>query len=327
MLSAIERQAERLLYLEHGANLGPLLHVASYYGILYTLTSASSVLSTGIWIFYWVLLVLLGYSLTIGILHLHAHRRLFDKRRAAGRVFNRVLGILLAFPSLLTLAEMMVFHVINHHGQRNGPKDFGSTRGCETGWRAVRYWIRYGYLVKSCSFRSIFATDASRALKRERVWIVLDLSIAATVVITLTICMPKSMLVCWWIPFLVNSLTAGYFAWLTHAPARADTRANSSVNHVNNVLNLFIFNQGYHHIHHEHPGIHWSDIPSKFGEMDDVDDALIVPYWVTLHSSWRVLLPAGFTNPKFGARWRRRIARKRRDGTTTLPVLCYFGWI
>ena len=71
------------------------------------------------------------------------------------------------------------------------------------------------------------------------------------------------------IPFILTQGNTGYFAWLTHAPARVfEDDPSKSMNTVGNWLNFFIFNQGYHSVHHRYPGIHWSQIPDKFDFMD-----------------------------------------------------------
>src|SRR5262245_65724384 len=83
------------------------------------------------------------------------------------------------------------------------------------------------------------------------------------------------------IPFVVTQGNAGYFAWLTHAPARAfEDGPSKSMNNVGNWLNFWIFNQGYHSVHHRYPGIHWSQIPDKLDYMRQVRPDVIVPYWM-----------------------------------------------
>src|SRR5207249_10542015 len=113
----------------------------------------------------------------------------------------------------------------------------------------------------------------------------------------------------WAIPLVLTHVTTGYFAWLTHAPAAEGV--NGSLNTVNNWLGLFIFNQGYHLVHHRWPGIHWTEIPDKLELMDEVDPRYIVPYWVTLNSAWRIAAPERFQNARFGAEWKRRFAAQR----------------
>ena len=53
----------------------------------------------------WALIYLLSYSLSIGVLHMHAHRKLFT-----ARVPNRILEFLLCFPCVLSYPMMKYTH-------------------------------------------------------------------------------------------------------------------------------------------------------------------------------------------------------------------------
>src|SRR6185295_9035004 len=106
-------------------------------------------------------------------------------------------------------------------------------------------------------------------------------------------------------------------------PARGSDAPNRSINNVDNLLNFFIFNQGFHAIHHAHPGIHWSDIPDKLQVMDVVEDRHIVPYWVSLNSAWRIITPERFRDAGFGRRWRQRLEARRASGSVRARLLPY----
>ena len=130
------------------------------------------------------------------------------------------------------------------------------------------------------------------------------------------------------IPFLVTQVNAGYFAWLTHAPARDfDDDPSKSMNTVGNLLNFLIFNQGYHSVHHRYPGIHWSQIPDKLDFMRQVDPDVIVPYWMTLNSAWRVLVPGGFLDATYGERWKAKLEKRMEEGTVRSRYLPWFAWV
>ena len=132
----------------------------------------------------------------------------------------------------------------------------------------------------------------------------------------------------YWIPFLVTQVNSGYFAWLTHAPARVfDDDPSKSMNTVGNWLNFFIFNQGYHSVHHRYPGIHWSQIPDKLDFMRQVEPDVIVPYWMTLNSAWRLVVPGGFLDATYGERWKAKLEKRIEEGTVRSRYLPWFAWI
>jgi len=322
-LARAERIAERVLRVEHGANVGPLLHVACYGAGFALLVVPGAVVAWPARAALWLVTTLLNYSLTIGVMHMHCHRKLF-----VARAPNRVLELLLCFPSLLTSAEMTVLHVHHHHKHNDGPDDVTSTLGCERGLSAVGYWLRYGSIVKWFTVHSIYATDVRRWRKqRFRATFAIDTALCVTAIVALTRWQPDAMLLDYWVPFALTHVTIGYFSWLTHAPAGPRDGVDGSVNTVDNVLNLFIFNQGYHAVHHEHPGIHWTDIPDKLATMTRVAPDYIVPYWVTPNSAWRIAAPARFRNPGHGARWQARLDERLASGRVRSPVLPYFVWI
>lgn len=321
LLSRGERIAERQFGLRHGADCGPLLHVICYFSLLITLRYSGHVVPWPAFVVLWCLLVMLNFSLTIGIHHLHAHHPVF--RWTLG---NRILEQLLCVPSLLTHTEMLVFHIHNHHRYEDGPQDAATTRGYERGLRALYYWVVYPFRVRVYVVRALFERRYRGSPLR---WLhPLNLLCSIAFLAVLFDGAPDLFWSLWAVPMLLTGLNSGYFSWLTHAPARREEVPghNASLNTTNNWMNLFVFNQGYHAIHHARPGIHWSDIPSHFSMMADVDDELIVSYWVTLTSAWRLLfgLPA-FRDAEAGRRWRAKL--RSRSDNARLPFLSYFGWV
>lgn len=312
---------ERALGLEHAANIVPLLHVVCYYADFALLALPGLVTSPWIRACLWLPLLLLNYSLSIGIQHLHAHRRLFR-----WRVANRALEFLLCFPCLTSYPLMRYIHVYLHHRHDNGPADPTSTRGCERGLYAVLYWVRYSFLAQWVTFSGLFAKDAAPMWRRLRSQYLVDSLGTLALGLVFLVAAPWRMLWVYEIPLVLVLLNIGFFAWLTHAPA-FQGKINGSLNTANRWMNLLIHNQGYHAVHHRHPGIHWSEIPDHLEMMVAVDDRLIVPYWVTLPNAWRIAAPRRFHDAAYGRAWKRRYLEKARTGRHRLPWLPYFGWV
>ena len=145
-----------VLKLEHPANVGPLMHIACWFGLLALGLLVPAATNWYLAVPLMVTLSLLNLSITIGVLHMHTHRPLFVSRRA-----NRAIDVLCCVPAALTATEMREVHVLNHHRFDNGPGDVTSTEGRERGLRAVWYWIRYGTIVKNHTVRTVFAAHAS----------------------------------------------------------------------------------------------------------------------------------------------------------------------
>lgn len=316
--------SRRVLKLEYPENVGPLLHIVCWIGLLAIGLLAPAATRWCLAVPLIILLSLANFSLTIGILHMHTHRTLFVSRR-----MNRLVDILCSLPSALTAAEMREVHVLNHHRYNDGPRDITSTEGRERGPRAVWYWIRYGTVVKRYTMQTLFAASPSGHRRKRRHEFLFD----ATLYLILTCAMwyladGTRFLLFYVIPFVTIQLNSGYFAWLTHAPARSyEEDLSKSLNTVGNWLNFFIFNQGYHSVHHRYPGIHWSQIPDKLEFMRQVQPEVIVPYWMTLNSAWRLVVPGGFLTAKHGERWKARLEKRLAEGTVRLRYLRWFAWI
>jgi fatty acid desaturase len=316
--------SRRVLKLEHPANVGPLLHIACWivllaFGLLVPVT-ANWYLAVPLII----VLILANFSITIGVLHMHTHRPLFVSRR-----LNRLVDVLCCMPALLTAADMREVHILSHHRYNDGPDDVTSTAGRERGLRAVWYWIRYGVIVKHHTVRTLFAADASAGRRKRRHQFMFDFALVVALIVAASYVTDSTRFALfYWIPFIVTQVNSGYFAWLTHAPARVfEDDPSKSMNTAGNWLNFFIFNQGYHSVHHRYPGIHWSQIPDKLDFMRQVRPDVIVPYWMTLNSAWRLVVPGGFLDATYGERWKATLDKRIEEGTVRSRYLPWFAWL
>jgi len=316
--------SRRVLKLEHPANIGPLVHIACWIGLLAVGLLVPAATNWYLAVPLIVTLTLLNFSITIGVLHMHTHRPLSVSRRV-----NRVIDVLCCMPAALTAAEMREVHILNHHRYNDGPGDVTSTAGREHGLRAVWYWIRYGVVVKNHTVRTTFAANASPGRRKRRYQFMLDFTLVVVLIVTTWYVTDTTRFTLfYWIPFIVTQVNSGYFAWLTHAPARGlDDDPSKSMNTVGNWLNFFIFNQGYHSVHHRYPGIHWSQIPDKLDFMRKVEPDVVVPYWMTLNSAWRLVAPGRFLDATYGERWKAKLEKRIEEGSVRSRYLPWFAWI
>jgi len=313
-----------MLKLEHPANIGPLVHIALWLGVLAVGLLLPTAMTWYVAIPLIVLLQLLNLSITIGVLHMHTHRPLFVSRR-----MNRVADLLCCLPGGLTGVDMREVHVLNHHRFNDGPRDVTSTEGFERGVRSVRYWISYSAVIHMHTIRTVFASHPSADRRKRRHQYMVDVTLfLALIGGTAYVADTTRFLLFYGLPFLVTQVNAGYFAWLTHAPARVfEDDPSKSINTVGNVLNFFTFNQGYHSVHHRYPGIHWSEIPDKLDFMRTVDPGVIVPYWMTLNSTWRLFLHERFLDMTYGERWKAKLEKRLGEGSVRARYLPWFAWV
>jgi hypothetical protein len=60
------------------------------------------------------------------------------------------------------------------------------------------------------------------------------------------------------IPQQVSMYSVMLFNYLQHVDADEESEYNHSRNFIGACLNIFLFNNGYHMVHHRTPGLHWS---------------------------------------------------------------------
>lgn len=94
------------------------------------------------------------------------------------------------------------------------------------------------------------------------------------------------------------------FNYVQHVEADIGSTWNHSRNFVSPVLNALLFNNGFHTIHHEKPGIHWSETPQAHAEVAHHihPDLLVKSWWayMTLTFLVRPFLPRLARPPDFG---------------------------
>ena len=85
------------------------------------------------------------------------------------------------------------------------------------------------------------------------------------------------------------------FNYVQHVEADADSGWNHSRNFVSPVLNALLFNNGYHTVHHQSPGLHWSQTPAMhFREVHQIHPELLVKSW------WGYMVGTFFIRPLRG---------------------------
>jgi fatty acid desaturase len=95
------------------------------------------------------------------------------------------------------------------------------------------------------------------------------------------------------IPNQVSLFAVLIFNYVQHVHADEESRWNHSRNFTG-LLNAMLFNNGYHTIHHEHPGIHWSKTPLAQKEVAENIDPMLVE-----KSFWWFIFRSYFLAPVF----------------------------
>lgn len=111
------------------------------------------------------------------------------------------------------------------------------------------------------------------------------------------------------IPQQVGLFAVLIFNYLQHVHCDEESEWNHSRNFVGKVTNFFLFNNGYHTVHHESQGKHWSTAPEEHAKVaDKIDPSLNEPsFWWFLIRTYII----GLFVPKFRTK-SMRLERMRR---------------
>ncbi len=71
------------------------------------------------------------------------------------------------------------------------------------------------------------------------------------------------------LPTQVGMFAVLVFNYLQHVHCDEEHKYNHSRNIVGPVMNMFLFNNGYHTVHHDNPGLHWSETPAAHAKVAD----------------------------------------------------------
>lgn len=115
------------------------------------------------------------------------------------------------------------------------------------------------------------------------------------------------------IPHQVALFSILVFNYVQHVHADEESQYNHSRNFVGPMLNTMLFNNGFHTIHHDKAGLHWSKTPEAFRHIEPMIDPTL-----NERSFWgymiRVYILAPFV-PKFRTT-SKRLARMRQHSST-----------
>lgn len=90
----------------------------------------------------------------------------------------------------------------------------------------------------------------------------------------------KKTLLFFVIPQQFALFTIQVFNYVQHVETATESKWNHSRNFVSPILNALLFNNGYHTVHHHHPGVHWTETPKLHAEhAHKIHPELLVKSW------------------------------------------------
>ncbi len=238
--------------LRHRADVRTLTFVAFYYALLV----AEWNLAPQRWVVVVPLVVLtcaISWICAV-ITHNTLHTPVFESR-TANRMFQVALTCAYGFP----VSEYVPGHNLSHHKFTQKRADLMRTSKVRFGWNLLNllaFFPRVGADIFRENYRYVAMMKQRMPRWYHQLLIEMVVCWGAKGVLLLVDWRKALLFVI--IPhfFAVNGITT--VNYLQHDGCDEDHPFNHSRNFVGRIFNWFTFNNGFHGIHHEHPGLHWS---------------------------------------------------------------------
>ena len=247
--------------LRYSADLRTLAFVATYFVLVGVAFVPDLPFFVGVPLF--VTLCLLSFFCAV-ITHNTIHSPVF-KKRSLNRVFQTVLSLTYGHP----VSAFVPGHNLSHHKYLQTPKDRMRTDKMRFRWNLLNQ-LFFNVLVGGAIFKDN-AEYVSLMKTRRPAWyrqFMLELGLYVVFLVTT---LALSFALDRWIPwrFVVFVVIPHQYAvwgiaginFVQHDGCDVDHPYNHSRNFTGKLVNWFTFNNGFHGIHHERPGLHWSLAP------------------------------------------------------------------
>jgi len=192
------------------------------------------------------------------ISHNTMHCPMFKSRFA-----NRLVQFLLTVGQGDAVSSFIPGHNLGHHTHLEGPKDTMRTTKMRFRWNLLNQvlfmFMIGGDLVKH-TYRYVWATRTRKKTFFRQFFMetIFLFSIYGALIWNFGL---EPFLLYGFIPHLFSSWGIIGVNFVQHDGCDSSHPVNHSRNFVGTLMNWWTFNNGYHGIHHAHPGLHWSLLP------------------------------------------------------------------
>jgi fatty acid desaturase len=203
-----------------------------------------------------VLACFLGVSVSV-IAHNHNHTNIW-RSRPLNRLTDYWITLFYGFPTFAWIPT----HNMNHHKRNNREGDYTAT------WRfsennnlltLLTYPTLSGMAQQPPTVE--FLRETKRKNSKRYWWFISQYVVLGVFLGVLFWLDWKKALLYAVLPQQVALFTVLVFNYVQHIHADEESPINHSRNFVGWGLNAFLFNNGYHTVHHDNPGLHWSQLP------------------------------------------------------------------
>ncbi|MBX3191190.1 MAG: fatty acid desaturase [Labilithrix sp.] len=213
--------------------------------------------------------------------HNHNHRPVFSKHWE-NALYSGVISFFYGYPTFAWIPT----HNENHHRHRNGPGDVTATSrhtSRNTAWAAFTFFFASARWQAPLIVR--YLRRIARRSKRAFAWLLGQYALvfgghAAACALAIALHGTRAGVVVY---LSALGIPAGAALWglmftnyVQHVDCDPASPHDHSRNFVSPWLNFLLFDNGYHTVHHERPGLHWSELRAAHEAMSAKIDPRVV---------------------------------------------------
>lgn len=196
------------------------------------------------------------------ITHNTIHCPVFESR-SVNRVFQVVLSLTYGSP----VSAFVPGHNLSHHKHTQTSRDVMRTTKVRHSWNLLNM-AQFAPKVALAIMKNDAAyVAAMKGSHRRWFWqYKVEAATVALVTLGLFVLDWRKALLYWFIPHLYAAWGIISINYLQHDGCDVESKYNHSRNFVSRLVNWWTFNNGFHGIHHERPGLHWSLTPQAHAQ-------------------------------------------------------------
>jgi beta-carotene hydroxylase len=194
------------------------------------------------------------------VVHNSAHFRIFNNK-----ISNSIFDLFLYLETGMMTSKFRLHHNIGHHGNYLDPTKDPSTWIWLNGKVMPRLVYISRYFVTHTYFSIRIGLNYRSLLKQ---YIFQQVFFIAAMV-SLLIINPINTLIVFLIPMTIVWLAFINFTYDDHVGLFSDNDYEASFSKTGKLVNILIFNNGYHLAHHVEPRLHWSELPDIHKRIND----------------------------------------------------------
>lgn len=194
------------------------------------------------------------------VVHNSAHFKIFNNK-----VSNAIFDLFLYLESGMMTSKFRLHHNIGHHSNYLDPKKDPSTWV----WRDGKVMPRLVYISRYFVTHTYFSIKIGLNYRKLLKQYIFQQVFFIAVLASLFIINPISTLIVFFIPMLLVWLIFINFTYDDHVGLYSASEYEASFSKTGRLVNLLIFNNGYHLAHHLQPRLHWSELRDAHKKVKD----------------------------------------------------------